>query len=110
MKTVTLEEFRAKLREQGGNPLQWKVICPSCGTEQCAQDLIDANAGDTLDEVRAYIGFSCIGRFSEEKGCDWTLGGLFQIHKLEVETPDGKLHPHFELTNLRAEEKENGTS
>ena len=31
------------------------------------------------------------------KPCNWTLGGLFALHKLEVVTPDGEKHPRFEL-------------
>lgn len=30
-------------------------------------------------------------------GCNWTLGGLFQRHQLEVVTDDGVRHPHFDL-------------
>lgn len=29
------------------------------------------------------------------KPCNWTLGGLFRLHELEVITPDGKAHPTF---------------
>lgn len=71
----------------------------------------------TLSEevARKLIGFSCEGRLTNvgpfvpkrrssklpkdpcRRGCDWTLGGLFTIHKLEVVTPDGRHHPSFEL-------------
>jgi hypothetical protein len=30
-------------------------------------------------------------------GCNWTLGGLFQMHALEVVTEDGERHPRFEV-------------
>ena len=60
-----------------------------------------------MDEVEKYLGFSCFGRWTHQKpppkekgtqhGCNWTLGGLFQCHDLEVVTPDGKKHPRFEL-------------
>jgi len=62
-----------------------------------------------MADVQKYFGFSCVGRFTgagnppkpedkgkEQKGCNWTLGGLFQMHDLEVVTPDGKKHPCFE--------------
>lgn len=100
MKTMTLEEFQKEIKAQGTKRIEdVKFRCPSCGTDQCAQDLIDAGAGSDIDEVEPYLAFSCVGRWSSEMGCNWTLGGLFQIHSLEVITPDGKHHPRFELTH-----------
>jgi len=32
------------------------------------------------EKALGYLGFSCIGRFDEKRGCDWTLGGFFQMH------------------------------
>jgi hypothetical protein len=68
------------------------------------EDLI--NAGASPATVEKYIGFSCIGRFTNAgphktgeppgRGCDWTLGGLFGLQKLEVVDEEGKHHPHFE--------------
>lgn len=108
-KTMTLDEYQAALRaqqEHGLDPLKLVVICPMCKTLQSAADLIKAGAGKTFDEVEKYLGFSCIGRFTHnlppsdvrgaQRGCDWTLGGLFQCHTLEVVTPDGQKHPRFE--------------
>lgn len=95
METMTLDEFQAALKAQGKPIEQVTLECPRCGTLQCANDLIAAGAGNDLDEVEKYLGFSCIGRFDKSKGCDWTLGGLFKLHKFEVITPDGKHHPRF---------------
>lgn len=105
MKTLTVEEFRAELKKQNVPNTEIKFVCPMCGTVQSANDLIAAGAGKTFEDVEKYIGFSCVGRFTgagsprkkpDGKPCNWTLGGLFQFHKLEVITPDGKHHPHFE--------------
>lgn len=97
MKTMTVEEFWSALKAQEKKRIEDVTFkCPRCGTLQCAQDLIDAGAGSDIDEVEKYLAFSCVGRWSDSKGCDWTLGGLFQIHTLEVVTPDGKHHPRFE--------------
>lgn len=106
VRTMTVGEFHAALKAQGASCReQVALICPMCGTVQSAQDLIDAGAGSSFDEVEKYLGFSCVGRWTgagsprkepDGKACDWTLGGLFALHKLEVVTPDGNRHPRFE--------------
>jgi hypothetical protein len=105
MKTMTLDEFLAALKSQGVPREHLALKCPICGTVQSAYDLIKAGAGNSFDEVEKYLGFSCVGRFtnagpykkgkSDVVGCDWTLGGLFQLHKLAV-IVEGKEHPRFE--------------
>lgn len=94
---ITIDELHAALKDQGVPREHVAFKCPHCGTVQNATDLIEAGAGSTFDEVEKYLGFSCVGRFVDGKGCDWTLGGLFQIHELEVLTPDGNKHPLFTL-------------
>lgn len=106
MKTVTLEEFHAALKAQGAPSRDdLAVVCPMCGTVQSARDFIKAGAGSDFEQVEKYLGFSCIGRFTgagsprkspDGNPCNWTLGGLFSLHKLEVITPDGEHHPRFE--------------
>ena len=114
MKTMTLDEFHAACKAQAPSADQIVMKCPMCGTLQTAKDLIAAGAGDDFDAVERYLGFSCIGRFTgagsprkEPDGdpCNWTLGGLFRTHRLEVITPDGKRHPRFELADLAEAEK-----
>lgn len=107
MKTMTVKDFHAAIREQAPSSAQVCFVCPMCGTVQNIIDLIRAGAGKTEDDVSKYIGFSCVGRFTHHKpppqekggqcGCNWTLGGLFQCHQLEVVTDDGVRHPHFDL-------------
>lgn len=105
MITLTVQEFFAKLRSQNVPREHLAFVCPICGSIQSAYDLIKAGAGKDYDEVEKYVAFSCVGRFTHKLpapkpfgtryGCDWTLGGLFQFHDLEVITPDGKAHPRF---------------
>ena len=95
MKIMTLEEFMKAIKSQGVAIIDATFKCPACKTLQSANDLIKAGAGKNFDEVEKYIGFSCIGRFDKSKGCDWTLGGLFSIHELEVVTSDGEHHMRF---------------
>jgi len=97
MITMTLDEYQdAILQQRQGRIEDVTFQCPRCETLQSAQDLIDAGAGKSLDEVEGFLAFSCVGRWDKSRGCDWTLGGLFQIHRLEVVTPDGRHHPRFE--------------
>lgn len=106
MNTMTLQEFHEALKAQGvSSHMDFALKCPMCGTVQSGVDLIAAGAGADFDAVEKYLGFSCVGRWTgagsprkapDGKPCNWTLGGLFSLHKLEVVTPDGKRHPRFE--------------
>lgn len=93
MKRMTLQEFEGAIEAQGRKRQDVVFICPVCKTHQSAQDLVDA--GIKKEDVGRFVGFSCVGRWNKKKGCDWTLGGLFQMHELEVTGADGKAHPHF---------------
>lgn len=94
-KQVSLDEFQGMMREQGVPIMDVTFKCPRCGTLQSGNDLVKAGAGSTFEEIEPYLGFSCVGRFAKGKGCDWTLGGLFHIHELEVIDSDGVAHPRF---------------
>lgn len=96
MTRMRLDEFHAAIKSQNKERIEDVTFrCPRCGTLQSAQDLIGAGAGKNIDEVEKYLAYSCVGRFDPAKGCDWTLGGLFQIHELVVVLPDGSEHPRF---------------
>lgn len=102
---MTLDQFHTALKAQGVPRDDLALICPMCGTVQSAKDLIAAGAGASFEDVEPYLGFSCVGRFTcapsprkqpDGQACNWTLGGFFSTHKLEVVTPDGRSHPNFE--------------
>lgn len=97
MKTMTHEEWMAEAErlfpDKPGR--HYFFICPRCGVPQSGQDFLDLGMDSKL--VRGYLAFSCIGRFTDEMGCDWSLGGLLPIHKLEVSLPDGETRPTFEF-------------
>lgn len=104
IKRMTVSEFHAALKAQGVDQDDLALVCPMCATVQSARDLIAAGAGATFEEVERYLGFSCVGRWTgassprkqpDGAACNWTLGGLFKTHKLEVVTDDGKAHPRF---------------
>ncbi len=106
---LTLEQFHAACKAQAPSHDLIVFKCPACQTLQTGRDLIAAGAGPDFSSIEKYLGFSCIGRFigapsprqqPDGNPCNWTLGGLFQIHRLTVITPDGARHPHFELATL----------
>jgi len=115
LKTIHIPELHALLAAQGVPDVHYAFRCPICKTIQSAADLIAAGAGKNFDEVQRFLGFSCVGRFTDAgphrkdeppgRGCNWTLGGLFQLHELEVVSADGKRHPMFEIAT-RAEAQE----
>lgn len=106
MRKITVDQFYAELKAQGVPRNHLAFICPACSTIQSMQDLLDSGKVST-EKVENYIGFSCVGRFTHQKpppkkngtqiGCNWTLGGLFSIHKLEIDTGDGKTNMLFEV-------------
>lgn len=107
MRTITLVQFHAEMKAQGVKRIEdVAFVCPRCKTIQSATDLIAAGAGTSMDAVEKYLGFSCVGRFTgaksprkepDGKPCNWTLGGFFSLHELEVVTEDGERNPSFEL-------------
>lgn len=107
MREISIPDFHAELKAQGVSRREdFAFRCPMCGTVQSAADLIAAGAGADFEAVERYLAFSCIGRFTDAgshkkgeapgRGCDWTLGGLFQLHKLQVIDEEGNPHPRFE--------------
>jgi hypothetical protein len=68
-------------------------------------------AGATRERAESYIGFSCEGRLTgagpatadhtpgrgQDRGCDWTLGGIFRLHRLEIIGENGERHVRFDI-------------
>ena len=106
MKKITIDQFQETLKAQGvPTHNDFAFVCPMCRTVQSSRDLVASGAGKDFDSVERFLGFSCFGRWTgageprktpDGKPCNWTLGGLFTLHKLVVITPDGKHHPRFE--------------
>lgn len=86
----------------GPDPKLWRFRCVSCGTVQSGADFEALGLSREAWETRVF--FACIGRVKGAKrGCDWTLGGLLRIHRLEVRMSDGTTTPSFELALPEAE-------
>lgn len=84
MKKYTTEEWINEGKRLFGNDRKtWKFKCVQCGHVQSYNDFL--RNGIAEDQADRLIAFSCIGRVVPDRGCDWTLGGLFKIHKAEVD-------------------------
>lgn len=112
---ITIEQIHARFKAQGVSAREHIAFrCPICKTIQSMASLIVA--GVSPEEAERQIGFSCEGRFSNAgpwpadsrkgkkwdarravRGCDWTLGGLFRLHKLEVIGENGEPQASFEV-------------
>jgi len=105
MKEIKVNDWMKEGKERFGESMtEWQFVCPACKTVQTIQDLIDA--GVKNEDLDGYMAFSCIGRFTKgEKGCDWTLGGLFQLHTIEVLLEDGGKRRVFEFAETEKEEE-----
>lgn len=90
---ITLDQFVTRLQAQGVPQEHYAFRCVRCGHIQSAVSLARYLPPEDADNA-AY--FACEGRFNKKVGCDWTLGGLFRIHKLEVLSDEGKIVPVFE--------------
>ena len=112
VRTITLEQFGHEMRMQGvPTHQQVAFVCPMCATVQSAISLILADAGADFAAVEKHLGWSCVGRFlgaepprrrPDGKPCDWSLGGLFKLHRLEVILADGTRAMRFELATPAA--------
>lgn len=87
------DDWTNLLKERfGTNPDNWRFKCPACGHSQSVKDFSDLG----VDENLAFQ--NCIGRHTTGVGCNWTLSGLLQIHKLTV-VKDGRPVKVFEMAD-----------
>lgn len=93
---INYDDWIAELKNRfGDDAKKWAFKCPNCGNIQTIQDFIDNEIEKPEDKVY----FSCIGRYVKNKGCNWTLGGLFKIHKISV-MKDALIFPVFEMAEI----------
>lgn len=83
----------------------FEFICPVCKHKQSVNSIMKNNSNLTEKEVRDFITCECEGRHTENKGCDWCLYGLFQVHNLEILQEDGKRFNVFDFADFRAMEE-----
>lgn len=89
-------------RRFGQEPMEWRVVCPSCGHVQTPRDFMKFVPEDLMSKLWA---FSCIGRVDGVHGnvdmgtkpgpCNYTSGGFFNISPFKVKFPNGKVQSAF---------------
>lgn len=108
---ISIDELHTRFKAQGVSAREHIAFkCVVCGTVQSMASL--QKAGCPAEKSESQVGFSCEGRWRNAgpwpadakkaakrsvRGCDWTLGGLFHIHKLEVVSAEGKAQAIFEV-------------
>lgn len=103
-RTVTHDEFTAELKAQGVPRDHVAVVCVMCDTVQSVASL--TRAGATRDRAERMFAFACVGRLSSDPapwgktkgrgvGCDWSLGGLFNVSSYYVRLTDTDTSPAF---------------
>ena len=92
-KQISEAELYAILEAQGVPQKHCAFKCVGCGH---VQSFASFERYMPLEDTYKYAYFSCEGRVDKSRGCDWTLGGLFQIHKLEIVAEGGEIVPCFE--------------
>ncbi|MBE7053379.1 MAG: hypothetical protein E7391_03790 [Ruminococcaceae bacterium] len=86
-KNYTSEQWKEEgKRRFGDNFENWKFVCPKCGNVASGKEFKEAGA-----EPNAMY-CECIGRYTNDKGCNWAAYGLFDICSVHV---DGQ--PVFEF-------------
>lgn len=105
MRTISLEDYIAELKLQGVSREHAASVCPVCKTVQSLESLMATGKFESHEDAGSSEAFSCIGRFTgagphragiDGRGCDWTLGGFFRLHTLEVLDESGTKHMRFE--------------
>jgi hypothetical protein len=94
---IDYDEWIIELHQRfGDDPEKWAFKCPNCGNIQTAQDFLN----HMIEFPKSKVYNSCIGRYVDNIGCNWTLGGLFQIHKTSV-LKDAEVIPVFEMADVK---------
>lgn len=103
LRLVTAANWHAIGKKLFGNDhMAWRFKCPSCGHIQSKAELLKRHPDAKVPNGFVYS--SCEGRLGGKVGCDWTLGGLFQIHRVAVfEAESHSLLPVFAFAHADAD-------
>jgi hypothetical protein len=98
--TMTKGEWLAEAtRRFGPDPIDWRFVCPICGTVASGHDFRAAGANPNA------LARECIGRYTgarsfEEKPCNYAGYGLFRFSPVRVSMPDGTFVHAFAFADL----------
>lgn len=92
---ISHDAFLRRLAAQDVERHHYAFRCVHCGHVQPPESMRQ-RCGLDDDKIERAVFFACEGRFNPDYGCNWTLGGLLQIHTLEIEADDGTITPAFE--------------
>ena len=93
------DEWRDEaIKRFGNDPWDWRFVCPVFKTEQGMREFAE-KTGLTPDEIVNVIGFSCVGRWTNDVGCDYAGGGLLRLNPVKVET-DGMILQRFSFADV----------
>lgn len=88
----------------GDKMRNWKFVCPCCGFVQSGNDFLAAGA-DVI-AAQSMLGFSCIGRLSENSReafgegpgpCNYAGGGIFPRNPVIIILENGEKTSRFEF-------------
>lgn len=100
-KTYTHAAWMAEAISRFGEDTgKWRFVCVSCGHVQSIDGIRERSPGRDFKLVVSQAPFACEGRWNPDVGCDWSLGGLFQLHTVEVVYRDGTVAPTFDFEEV----------
>lgn len=107
---MTKATFAREARKRYGEDAEWKDIwfqCPVCKIKTQGKEWLEfGKRGESM------LAFSCIGRLKETDqnfetgkelqpvGCNYTNGGLFQLHEIEIhDEAENHIHKFFNFAH-----------
>jgi hypothetical protein len=98
MRIMTREAWFARgTKFYGEDPRRWTFRCLACGHTQSFESVSARNPA--LRNASSWIYFTCEGAFTAGVGCDWALGSVYTLHRLEVISENGAVAPVFEFAD-----------
>jgi len=95
-------------RRFGSDRNDWAFKCVSCGNIQSANSVLAHGCPEDELTIRAWLTNNCEGRYNKNYGCDWSLSGIFRIHKVVLLSDKGVVYPMFEFAPGKSEVAEDG--
>lgn len=78
---MTRDQWLKQGKELFGDDVKmWQFVCPVCNTHQSAHGFMELTT-IPKSKIINYLGFSCIGRYTDKMGCDYTCGGLLPLYR-----------------------------